>query len=231
MFFFFLVKFCKIIHYHGIFPRKRIFSLTNQPFIAKSVWQAVDEACTSTYARMSKQKSSKKSAKKPAQKNPKVFLDIAVDEKAIGKIIIELRADVVPKTAENFRALCTGEKGFSYKGCPFHRIIPQFMCQGGDFINKNGSGGISIYGGKFEDENFILKHVMPGTLSMANAGPNSNGSQFFITFVKAPWLDDTHVVFGAVVEGMDVVEKIEKLGTQDGKPKRDVIIVNCGELR
>ncbi|XP_065215637.1 uncharacterized protein LOC135842185 [Planococcus citri] len=168
---------------------------------------------------------------RPGKKNPKVFFDITVDDKAIGQMIIELRADVVPKTAENFRALCTGEKGFSYKGCPFHRIIPQFVCQGGDFINKNGSGGISIYGGKFEDENFTLKHEKPGTLSMANAGPNSNGSQFFITFAKAPMLDDKHVVFGNVIKGMDIIEKIEKLGTPEGEPKREVLIERCGQLR
>ncbi|MGW2212163.1 peptidylprolyl isomerase [Streptomyces sp. NPDC001781] len=159
-----------------------------------------------------------------------VYFDITINDEPAGRIVFRLFDDVVPKTAKNFRELATGKHGFGYAGSPFHRVIPQFMLQGGDFTNGNGTGGKSIYGEKFPDENFNLKHDRPYLLSMANAGPNTNGSQFFVTTVVTSWLDGKHVVFGEVVEGQDVVDRIESLGSGSGAPKAKVSVSASGTV-
>ncbi|GAB2611144.1 peptidylprolyl isomerase [Streptomyces capparidis] len=159
-----------------------------------------------------------------------VFFDMTIGDQPAGRIEFKLYDDVVPRTARNFRELATGEHGFGYKGSSFHRIIPEFMLQGGDFTNGNGTGGRSIYGDTFDDENFSLKHTKPGLLSMANRGRNTNGSQFFITTVVTSWLDGAHVVFGEVVEGYDLVKRIESQGSQSGTPRTRITIADCGTL-
>ncbi len=172
--------------------------------------------------------------------NPKVFFDVSAGPTPLGRIVMELYADTVPRTAENFRALCTGEKGVGragkalhFKSSTFHRVIPGFMCQGGDFTRGNGTGGESIYGEKFADESFAGKagrHTGAGCLSMANAGPNTNGSQFFLCTADTPWLDGKHVVFGQTIEGLDVLRKIESYGSRDGRTSQTITITNSGQL-
>jgi peptidylprolyl isomerase len=159
-----------------------------------------------------------------------VYFDVSIGDVSAGRIVFKLYDDVVPRTAKNFRELATGQNGFGYKGSCFHRVIPQFMLQGGDFTKHNGTGGKSIYGEKFADENFTEKHTKPGLLSMANAGPNTNGSQFFITTVKTAWLDGKHVVFGEVIQGIEVVNAVEKQGSQSGTPKTKITITACGTI-
>ncbi|KAE9398766.1 cyclophilin [Gymnopus androsaceus JB14] len=157
-----------------------------------------------------------------------VYFDVSINNEPAGRIEFKLYDDVVPKTTRNFRELCTSQNGFGYAGSGFHRIIPKFMLQGGDFTKHNGTGGKSIYGEKFADENFDRKHTKPGLLSMANAGQNTNGSQFFITTVTTDWLDGKHVVFGEVVSGMDLVKNIESKGSSSGKPSVPVTITASG---
>ncbi|XP_072994116.1 peptidyl-prolyl cis-trans isomerase CYP21-1 [Typha latifolia] len=168
----------------------------------------------------------------------RVYLDVDIDGQHIGRIVIGLYGELVPKTVENFRALCTGENGngpngkpLHYKGTPFHRIISGFMIQGGDITYGDGRGKESIYGGTFPDENFIVKHSQAGIVSMVNSGPDSNGSQFFITTIKTSWLDGEHVAFGKVIQGMDTVYAIEGgAGTYNGKPRKKVLIADSGEI-
>mmetsp|Transcript_19583 Transcript_19583/g.64464 ORF Transcript_19583/g.64464 Transcript_19583/m.64464 type:complete len:222 (+) Transcript_19583:114-779(+) len=167
---------------------------------------------------------------KDAEVTDTVFFDISIGDGAAERVEFGLYGSTVPKTVENFKKLCTGEPGFGYKGSKFHRIIPGFMCQGGDMTKGDGTGGESVYGGKFDDEAFVDNHDAPGLLSMANAGKNTNGSQFFITTVKTPHLDGKHVVFGKVIEGMDVVKAVEKMGSQSGKTKKKVVIADSGEI-
>ncbi|MFJ8792580.1 peptidylprolyl isomerase [Streptomyces sp. NPDC102462] len=157
-----------------------------------------------------------------------VYFDITIDEQPAGRIVFRLFDDVVPRTAENFRQLATGKPGFGYAGSAFHRVIPDFMLQGGDFTAGNGTGGKSIYGGTFEDENFTLKHDRPYLLSMANRGPDTNGSQFFITTVVTDWLDGKHVVFGEVVEGQEIVGRVEALGSHTGRTRATIKIAESG---
>lgn len=173
-----------------------------------------------------------------ARGNPVVFFDVTIGGAAAGRIKMELFKDICPKTAENFRRFCTGEHRHQgiptgYKGAPFHRVIKDFMLQGGDFVKADGTGRMSIYGEKFADENFDLRHTGPGLLSMANSGPNTNGCQFFITTAKAEWLDGKHVVFGKVVDkpSMLTVRKIEHVGVgANNKPRLVIIVQECGEL-
>ena len=168
----------------------------------------------------------------PAQR-ARAWLDVAIGGRPAQRITFELYSDVLPRTCENFRALCAGDRGarLTYAGSTFHRVIRNFMIQGGDFTRGDGTGGESVYGGKFDDEAFVDNHDAPGLLSMANAGKNTNGSQFFITTVKTPHLDGKHVVFGRVVSGMDVVSKLEDVAVDDAsKPKKPCVIDDCGEL-
>uniref|UniRef100_A0A7S3Y1Y7 Peptidyl-prolyl cis-trans isomerase n=1 Tax=Heterosigma akashiwo TaxID=2829 RepID=A0A7S3Y1Y7_HETAK len=177
--------------------------------------------------------------RKPRHLNNIMYFDMTIDGEDAGRLTFELRADIAPKTCENFKALITGERGItedgvklSYEGSVFHRIVKDYLIQGGDIVNQDGTGRLSSFGEPFEDENFILRHTGPGVLSMCNSGPDSNGSQFFITLVETPWLDGRHVVFGCLVDqpSLDTLAKIEQVGHDCGRPSRTVVVARCGQL-
>ena len=166
-----------------------------------------------------------------ASNNPRVYMDVSIGGEVARRMEFELYMDKTPLTATNFRRLCEGYGRLGYKNSKIHRIIPGFMCHGGDFTRGDGTGGESIYGRRFADESFALSHDVAGVLSMANSGRNSNNSQFFITMAPAPWLDGRHVVFGRLRHGFDVLKSMDSIGTPNGKPKKEVRIVNCGSLQ
>ncbi|XP_078078124.1 E3 SUMO-protein ligase RanBP2 isoform X2 [Mustelus asterias] len=194
-----------------------------------AVYKKKFEECQNALSQLQKSEESQVMAQSDSS-NPVVYFDVSAGEEVLGRITMELLANKVPRTAENFRALCTGERGFGYKKSIFHRVIPEFVCQGGDFTRSDGSGGKSIYGDKFEDESFVIRHTCPGLLSMANSGPNTNSSQFFITLKETKHLDLKHVVFGYVKEGMDVVKKIETFGSKSGQVSKILMITDCGQI-
>jgi len=207
-------------------------------------WKTLEEGMTSLRGFVEQPQAASRQAFAPlfeflptfneVQQRPIVAIDVSIDQKPAGRILFELFDETTPRTAENFRALCLGLPGYGYVGSKFHRIIPGFMIQGGDFEHGDGTGGYSIYGGQFEDESFTVPHNSSGLLSMANAGPNTNGAQFFVTVNKTPWLNGKHVVFGRVYDlnSYDVVKTIEGYGDQEtGKPFAEIEITNCEQLR
>ncbi|CAB0041111.1 unnamed protein product, partial [Trichogramma brassicae] len=221
---------CGITMIHTEIPR---FLIVENPASnhLRVIFRVVIKIVTSVRDKQSKAVTARATSDKMALNNPFVFFDISIDGAYAGKIIFELRADQLPRTAENFRVLCTGERGFGYKNSRFHRIVTSFMCQGGDIVNNNGTGGKSIYPEERYCEDHLLHHNKVGTLSMAARYPQPITSQFFITTVPTPWLDDQHLAFGIVRLGLDVVVHIENCGSVSGKPQREVVIVNCGEMK